>query len=116
MFRLPALLLAALMALTPVMGALCADGCGERGATTAAEPALSCAHGQVPASSTALTAAECSTAPATVVAAEVRTPGSLAAPSISVTLTAAEPKPRAVVPFHLHYRFAPAPLQAVLRI
>lgn len=116
MSRLPALLLAALMALTPVMGALCADGCGVRGATTAAEPALSCEHGRVPAASTVLTAADCSTAPATFVAAEVRTPGPLAAPSISVTLTAAEPKPRAVAPFHLHHPFAPAPLHAVLRI
>ena len=116
MTRHTALLLIALMALTPVMGALCAEGCTEPEPPSAAQVASGCDHGVVPAGSPVLTAAACSDERAEVVLAEVRTIDSALTASIGGTQITDAADRLPVPTGYLQHQPTPAGSQAVLRI
>ena len=85
MTRIPALLLTALIALAPVMGALCAGRCGQPEQEHTAQVAGRCEHSDVLDGSAALTSASCSPARADLVLAEIRTTGP--APMLPIVIT-----------------------------
>ena len=117
MTRIPALLLTALIALTPVMGALCAEGCHERDVARDTRTVSGCEHGgDASTSSPVLTPAACSAAPTDLVLAGIRISDSALTASIgSAQLTAASDR-LSVPDRYLQLQPAPAPSRAVLRI
>lgn len=116
MFRVPSLLLTALMALTPVMGALCAGGCDAPKLPSAAQVATSCEHRDVRATAAVLAAAVCSAASADIVVAEIRTADAALTPSRYGAPNAAAPDCLPVPARYLDRQPAQASSPAVLRI
>lgn len=116
MSRIPAILLSALVALTPVIEAVCADGCIEVNTARSVEVVETCGHGDVPDNAPALSAAACVSSQAAFVVAEVRTIGFALASSASVTNTAREPVRLPAHDRYLHHQPPPAPAGLILRI
>lgn len=116
MSRIPAILLSALIALTPVIGALCADGCINADATRLVEVIESCGHGDVSKDSSALRAVACLSAQPDVAVAEARTIGPALAPSGRVMNTARGPVRLPAHERYLHDQPPPVPAGLILRI
>ena len=109
-------LLAVLLALTPVMGAICAKPCGEIGRARAAEAALTCEHADAAGNPPVLTAAACSSDGAEFVPAEIRNAAPAARLAMSVTQTTLVPHGLPALERYLRYQPPPAPSRTALRI
>jgi hypothetical protein len=72
MTRVRALFLAALMALAPVMGAVCANACHDVAPPPAAQTTAACEHSEARDTGPSLLAADCAADPAAFVAAGFR--------------------------------------------
>ena len=109
-------LLAVLITLSPVMGAICAEPCDDTGPVRTVEAALSCEHVDTTDAPPVLTAAACSSDRAELVPAEIRHAAPAARLSMSVTQTALEPQGLPALERYLRFQPPPAPSRTVLRI
>lgn len=94
--RIPATLLAAVFALTPIAGALCADGCDAPEPARAVEVAPACGHRDGAERAPVMRAAPCALDDAEAVLAEARAAGpAIAPPTVAPTRSANPPRVRA---------------------
>ena len=116
MSRISPLLLAALLALTPVMGAVCAEGCHKPEVAGQVQVAAECEHGDAPEGSPLLTDIACAAERADLVPAEIKATDSTLAPSPGPVQVAIAPARVAVLGRCLQYHPPPVSSGAVLRI
>lgn len=116
MTRLTALLLLALLSLSPAMAAQCLEGCAQAELASAAQPATSCEHRDVREPASVFAAAACPGAPASFVRVETRSFESALIPLIAVTQIAAAPVRLPIPERYLGHQPPTASSPAPLRI
>ena len=116
MIRIPAVFLSAFLALTPIIGALCADGCIRPEAPRAVEVVPACGHGDAGGSAPLLSTATCAFDEADVVPAQVRPVGPALAPPVAGSHVASEPRRIPAYETYLRYQPPPPPAGVTLRI
>jgi hypothetical protein len=116
MSRIPPLLLAALLALTPVMGAVCAEGCHDPAVARQVQPAAGCEHDVAEEGSPVLTGVACSPQRTDFVIAATKTTDLALTLSLGVTQIAMAPNRVPALERYLRDQPPPVSSQAVLRI
>lgn len=116
MSRISPLLLAALLALTPVLEAMCAEGCHRPQVARQLQVAAECEHRDAPEGLPLLTDIACAADRADLVPAEIKTIDSTLAPSPGPVQVAIAPARVVVVGRCLQYHPPPVSSGAVLRI
>lgn len=112
--RIPAIVLSAILALTPVIGAVCADGCA--GETARMEVVPTCGHDDTSANAPAMNAAACGVEGGEVALAEVRGAGLAPASSAGIATMAPEPHGRPEQNRYLQHQPPSPPARLTLRI